>query len=115
MFADQSIIPIITEHQYGKGNVIFMANDEYPGAPEIFPLYRQIVKQILCASHRTSDLKVIGSDKLRFAMYEGETLYKLYIFNTDYNVEQKVKVFFKDQAVEKTIDSVGWAIIEFPK
>ena len=112
---DMSLVPIITEHKYGKGNVIFMANSEYPGAPQIFPLYKLMVKTILSASHRVSDLKVIGSDKIRFAMYEGEDTYKLYIFNSDFNFEQKVRVIFRGETVEKIVGSVALEIIEFKK
>jgi hypothetical protein len=114
-YVDDSIIPLITENKYGEGNVIFMANSEYPGAPAVYPLYRMMVKNILAASHRTSDLKVIGSDKIRFAMYEGENIYKLYIFNSDFNVEQKVKVIFRGEEREVVIDSVGLEIIEYKK
>jgi len=112
---DQSLIPFITEHKYGKGNVIFMASSEYPGAPAIFPIYKLMVKAILSASHRVSDLKVIGSDKLRFAMYEGDDVYKLYIFNTDYNFEQRVRVIFRGDEIDKTVPSVGIEILEFKK
>ena len=111
----QSNFPIVTEHKYGEGNVIFMATSEYPGAPEIFPLYRLMVKEILSASHRTSDLKVIGSDKIRFAMYEDEEKYKLYIVNSDYNMKQFVKVIFRDDERELLLDSVGLEIIEYKK
>ena len=74
-----------------------------------------MVKAILAASHRTADVKVIGSDKLRFAVYEGEDTYKVYIFNSDFNIESKAIVLYKDQRIEKTIDSVGLAIIEIKK
>ena len=114
-FVDDSIIPLITEHKYGEGNVIFMANSEYPGAPEVFPLYKLMVKAILAASHRTSDLKVVGSDKLRFAMYEDEDKYKLYVFNSDYNFEQRARIIFRGETIDKVIDSVGLEIIEFKK
>ena len=114
-FVDDSIIPFITENKYGKGNVIFMATSEYPGAPEVFPIYRLMVKSILSASHRNSDLKVIGSDKLRFAMYEGDDIYKLYIFNSDFNTKQFAKVIFRGEEKEVLIDSVGLEIIEYKK
>ena len=110
-----NIIPIITENKVGSGNVIFMASSEYPGAPAIYPLYKMMVKAILAASHRISDLKVIGSDKLRFAMYEGEDSYKLYILNSDYNQKQFVTVFFRGERVDRLIDIVGLEIIEFKK
>ena len=112
---DMSLVPIVTENKYGDGNVIFMATSEYPGAPEVFPLYKIIVKALLAASHRTSDLKVIGSDKIRFAMYEDDEKYKLYLLNTDYNKRQFVTVIFRDDEREVLIDSVGFQIIEYKK
>ncbi len=112
---EDALIPLITENRYGEGNVIFMASSEYPGAAEIYPLYKIMVKAILSASHRTSELKVIGSDKLRFAMYEDEEKYKLYIFNSDFNFEQRARVIFKDEVIDKVIGSVGLEIIEFNK
>ena len=110
-----NIIPIITENKVGEGNVIFMASSEYPGAPAIYPLYLMMVKAFLSASHRNSDLKVIGSDKIRYAMYEGEDKYKLYILNSDFNVKQFVKVIFRGEEREVIVDSVGLEIIEYKK
>ena len=112
---DTSLIPLITEHKYGEGNVIFMANSEYPGAPAVYPLYKMMVKAILAASHRNSDLKVIGSDKIRFAMYEDADKYKLYILNSDYNMKQFVKVIFGGEEKEVLIESCGLEIIEYKK
>ena len=112
---DMSLVPVLTENKYGDGYVMFMANSEYPGAPEIYPLYKMVVKQILSASHRTADVKVIGSDKLRFAVYDNEDSYKVYIFNSDFNIESKAIVLYKDQRIEKMIDSVGLEIIEIKK
>ena len=112
---DMSLVPVLTENKYGDGYVMFMANSEYPGAPEIYPLYKMVVKQILSASHRKADVKVIGSDKLRFAVYDNGDSYKVYIFNSDFNVESKAIVLYGDQRIEKMIDSVGLEIIEIKK
>ena len=115
IYNDPSLIPLVLENKVGRGDVIFMANSEYPGAPEVYPLYKMMVKQILCASHRTCDLKVVGSDKIRFAMYEDDEKYKLYVFNSDFNMKQFVKVIFKGEEKEILIDSVGLEIIEYKK
>ena len=112
---DFSLLPLITENKVGEGSVIFMGTSEYPGAPEVYQLYKMIVKQILAASHRTCDLKVIGSDKIRFAMYENDEIYKLYILNTDFDVKNFVKVIFRGEERELLIDSIGLEIIEFKK
>ena len=110
-----NLIPLITEKKVGKGNVIFMASSEYPGAPAIFPLYKIMTKAILAASHRNCDLKVIGSDKIRFAMFEDEKIYKLYIFNSDFNHKQHVTVHFGGKTVKRVVESVGLKIIKFKK
>ncbi len=112
---DMSLVPILTENKYGDGHVIFMANSEYPGAPEVFPLYKMVVKQILSASHRTADIKVIGSDKLRFAVYESDDSYKLYLFNSDFNVRQEAIIIYKNEKITKLLDSCALEIIEFKK
>ena len=112
---DMSLVPIITENKIGEGHVIFMATSEYPGAPEVYPLYKMMIKEILSASHRTADLKVIGSDKLRFSMFEGDDLYKLYIFNSDFSTKHFAKVIFQSEEREVLLDSVGLEIIEFKK
>ena len=111
----ESQIPFITENKYGEGNVIFMANSEYPGDSAVFPIYKFMVKAALTASHRMSDLQVIASDKLRFAMYEGDDFYKLYLFNTDFSNKIFAKVIFRGEEREALIDSVGLEIMEFKK
>jgi len=112
---DMSLVPILTENKYGDGYAMFMANSEYPGAPEVFPLYKMVVKQVLAASHRNADLKVIGSDKLRFAVYESDDSYKLYLFNSDFNVRQEAIIIYKNEKITKLIDSCALEIIEFKK
>ena len=112
---DEYLFPIITENKYGEGNVIFMANSEYPGAPEIFPLYKIMVKALLAASHKNAEIKVIGCEKIRFAVYEDEKIYKVYILNSDFNNKQCVKLIYKDEERELLIDSVGLEIVELKK
>jgi len=112
---DEHMWPCVTENKYGDGYVIFMGNSEYPGAPEVFPLYRMMVKNLLTASHRMADIKVISSDKIRFAVYEDEKMYKMYVLNTDYNLKQDVIVDFKGERREFTINSCEFKILEFKK
>ena len=93
-----------------------MATSEYPGDPAVYPLYKFMTKAVLAASHRTSDVKVIGSDKLRFAVYGDEESYKVYILNSDFNSEQRARVYYKDELISNSlIESVGLDIVEFKK
>ena len=107
--------PMVIENKYGEGNVIFMANSEYPGAPEVYPFYKIMVKAALAAGHRTSELKLIGCDKIRFAVYENDEKYKIYILNTDFNFEQHVRVIYKEKCIDKIINSTSFEILEIDK
>ena len=71
----------VAENKYGKGYTILMTTLDYPSGAA-FPTYRNIVREILTASHRTADVQVYGADKLRFTVYEGN---KVYLQNTDFD------------------------------
>ena len=95
--------PIVTEHSYGEGKVILMAHSDYPGAPQVYPLYRMMVKEILASTHRLSELKVLCQDCVRFAVYEDEESYKVYLLNTDFDFESRAKILYHGQVIERTI------------
>ena len=107
--------PCVTENKYGDGFVIFMTNSEYPGAPQIFPLYQMLVKGLITAGHRASDLKVVSSDKIRFAVYEDEENYKMYILNTDFDLPESCIVDYKGNKTSMTINPCDLKILEFKK
>ena len=63
------------------------------------PLYRAIVREMVTASSRNCEIKVLGSDRLRWAVYEGN---KVYLLNTDYDMPITIKLIYKDS--EKLIN-----------
>lgn len=107
--------PVLTENKYGKGNVVFMATSDYPGDAAIFPFYKVVVKEILTSTHRISDIKVICDEQVRFAVFEDDKKYKVYLLNTDFNFEQKVKVIYKGKEIVKTVPSVEIETVELEK
>jgi len=106
---------VLVENSYGKGNVLFMCSDEYPGAYGVYTLYKIIVKAILAGTHRNAEIKVIGSDKVRFCVYEDESKYKIYLLNTDMNFEQKIRVLYNGESKVKSVPSTGLDFIELKK
>ncbi len=107
--------PAVLEHKYGKGNVLFMCTEEYPGAPGVYTLYKLLVKSILTATHRNSHIKVLAGDKVRFAVYEDDSKYRVYLLNTDMNFEMKTRVTYKGQSIERTIASTELDFVDFEK
>lgn len=75
---------VVVENKVGDGYAVLITSLDYPGAGSIYPLYKTIVRELLTASHRNCPIKVYGSDRLRFSVYEGD---KVYLLNTDFDSE----------------------------
>ncbi len=78
----------LVENKVGEGYAVLMTNLEYPYGAAV-PMYTNLVREILAASHRTADIKVYGNDSIRFSVYEGG---KVYLFNTDFDHKAEVVI-----------------------
>ena len=112
---ESEVSPVLVENNYGKGSVSFMTNIDYPGAAGVYKLYSVIVKELLTDSHRNCDLKVVASDKVRYAFYFDDATgkEKLYLLNTDYNCSCGVTVYYKDTVKKLTLKPVQLKSIDF--
>lgn len=91
----------VVENKLGNGVATLVTSLNYPGHPALFPLYRALVREMVSASARSADVKVIGSDRLRYAVYEGN---KLYLLNTDYDMPIAVKVLAGEKQQTVTLE-----------
>lgn len=94
-------LPVVIENKVGKGVATLVTATEYPGNDSIRLLYRALVREIFSASARLCDIKVISSDRLRYAVYEGD---KVYLLNTDYDLPIKVKLIKGEEQTEITLE-----------
>jgi len=86
-------IPVVLENRLGDGCAILTTHEKYPGNPAVYPIYRDLVKRLLTASHENADVKVTGSDKVRFSLfYDEDGREVLYLLNTEYSTDSCVKV-----------------------
>ena len=92
-------MPAVIENKVGKGVATLFTSINYPGNQAVYYTYRAIVREIISASARECDIKVIGSDRVRWSVYEGN---KIYLLNTDYDMPVKVKIISgeKEQLIE---------------
>ena len=92
----------IVENKLGKGTATLITSVNYPGNLAVYPLYRAIMREIISASARNCKVKVIGSEKVRFAVYEN----KIYLLNTDYDLSATVKLICGEKEQLITLDSL---------
>ena len=85
--------PAVIENKVGKGVATLFTSTNYPGNQAVYLTYRAIVREILSASIREADIKLIGSDRVRWAVYPGN---KVYMLNTDYDMPIKLKLINGD-------------------
>lgn len=96
-------IPAVIENKTGKGVATLVTSVNYPGHPAFYPLYRAMVREMITASSRKCDIQVLGSDRLRYSVYEGN---KVYLLNTDYDMPITVKLIHKDKEELVTLDAL---------
>jgi len=73
------------------------------------PMYTNLVREILVASHRSADIKVYGSDSVRFSVYEGD---KVYLLNTDFDNPATVTIDYGTEKVKLTLEPCEFKVIE---
>lgn len=101
--SDPSIFPAVIENKEGDGVATLVTALDYPGQAALFPLYRAMVREVVTASARTADIQVLGSDRLRWSVYEGD---KVYLLNTDYDMPITVKLIKGEKKITVTLDSL---------
>ena len=102
-------ISTVVENRIGDGVATLVTSTNYPGYPALSPLYRAIVREFISASARSCEVRVFGSDRVKWSYYDGG---KMYLLNTDYDVPATVKI--KKGNVEKivTVDSLELKSLE---
>ena len=106
---DPSDLPAVIENRVGGGIATLVTSTNYPGCPALMPLYRALVREMVTASNRACDVQVLGSDRVRYAVYEGN---KLYLLNTDYDLPVIVKVIRGGEETLVTLDALELKIME---
>ena len=99
----------VIENRVGEGFATLVTSLDYPGHPAASPLYRTILREMISSSARDCDIKVIGSDRVRYSVYEGD---KVYLLNTDYDMPVIVKVIKENKETTITLDSLELKIIQ---
>ena len=107
-------IPVMTEYALGKGFASCVTLWGYPGSTGIRAFFTDILKCIN-AGEMTHPVKVCASDKMRYAVYEEEESYTLFFLNTDFDLPQSAKVFYKGTEKLLTAEPASMEKITIPK
>ncbi len=98
----------VVENRLGKGTSVLVTSLDYPGHGAVYPLYRAIVRETVTASHRHCPIKIYGSDKIRFSVYEGN---KIYLLNTDYDASSEVIIEYNGKKQKIKLESCEFKTI----
>ena len=96
-------MPAVIENKLGRGVATLVTSTNYPGNPALTPLYRALMREFITMSARECEIKVLGSDRLRYSVYEGN---KVYLLNTDYDMPITVKIVHSGGEREVALDSL---------
>ena len=74
------------------------------------PLYRNVLREMISSGARNCEIKVIGSDRVRYTVYEGN---KIYLLNTDFDMPVTVKVINRERERVITLEPLEMKTISF--
>ena len=83
--------PLLTENTYGKGKAFLITSWCYPGHRGIQLFVKQLLRDI--AIGEQGDIRLSGSDKIRYALYEENAFKTVYLLNTDFEVSQPTNLW----------------------
>lgn len=94
-------IPILIEHNLGKGTAFLITSWDYPGAEGLKRFMEVFLNAVLIGEQ--GDIKLVGSDKIRYAVYVNDSgkkfekrLTTIYLLNTSYDVSNSCRLYLKD-------------------
>ena len=110
-FVDGTIeaLPAVIENKIGNGIATLVTSTNYPGNGAVYPLYRDLVREFVTMSARNSEIQVLGSDRLRWSVYND---CKVYLLNTDYDMPITVKVIKSGKETLVTLNPLELKTVE---
>ncbi len=82
----------LTSNQCGKGMAFLVNSLEYPGYHGLKNFYSDLL-QFFGAAWQ-GDIKVECSDRIRYAVYEDDGLYIVYLLNTEENIKHEILISY---------------------
>ena len=108
-FAPYPGIPAVIQNSLGSGFATLVTSLHYPGAGALQPLYRALVRAAVTESAKSCPVQILGSDRLRWACYEGG---RLYLLNTDYDLPITVQVIAGSTRQQLTLEPLELKVTE---
>lgn len=106
-------LTVLVENRIGNGIASLITSVDHPGAPACYPLYRTVLRELVSSSARECDIRVLGSDRLRYSVYGDENSGKMYLLNTDFDLPITVKVIRKGVEELITVKSLELKTLEW--
>lgn len=95
--------PILTEYRLGRGYAYMVASWCYPGHPALRSLTSMLLKSFSIA-HQDKDLRVFAPSQVTYGVYpDGRRNRKVYLLNTDTELEATVRLESKGKSKRLTL------------
>jgi hypothetical protein len=89
--------PALVEHRLGKGAALLITSWCYPGHRGMAPLMKQLLRDI--AIYEQGNIKLAGSDRIKYAVYEEKGLTTIYLLNTDFEVSAATNIWIRNKEI----------------
>ena len=101
--------PLLLQNRIGKGVAHLITSWCYPGHPAMRLFMKNLLRTIIVGEQ--TDLRVIATDRLRYAVYEDEGRTKIFLVNTDPDLPCPCKIIHGDLTRTLEIEPTGARVV----
>jgi len=89
--------PVLTENTLGKGKAFLITSWCYPGERGMALFMRELIRDI--AIGEQGNIRLAGSDRVRYAVFEEDGMNTIYLLNTDFEVTQHATLWLDGETI----------------
>ncbi|MFH0963059.1 MAG: hypothetical protein V2A58_03505 [Planctomycetota bacterium] len=101
--------PLLVEHRIGRGVAFLLTAWAYPGLRSLAPFVRDLLRAMVFAEQ--GDVRLVGTDKFRYAVYEEGRRRTVYVLNTDFDSPHRARIRIGAKALSLLVPPARMRIV----
>ena len=110
-FSPDPKYPILVEKQSDRGSAVLISTWSTPGQAPMDLVMRALMQVVSAGGER--EIRFSGGDRLRYAVYDRQAGYRMYVLNTDFDNRQACRLHCRDAVIELMVPPCALEVVEF--
>ena len=103
--------PVIVENKLGGGSAVLVCSWSTPGQLPMELIMQALIQVVSAGQER--EVRLIGGDRLRYAVYDENDGHRIYVLNTDYDSPQGCRLCCGDTGMDLLVQPCSLEVVAF--